>query len=136
MVSTRRGKKQLDPLVFLVDRSISNDIPKVLNARGFDAYSLADLYGERKAQYVPDPRWIRRSANEGWVGLTRDELWPWRTIIREHRARIFRVARAAKNSRQQCEFLWDNLSRIELYARKPGPYICRVDAGSLALVWS
>lgn len=133
MPSTRRSKKRPEkpPPTFLVDRTFGHAIAKTLRDLGYTTHTLADVYGPQRAERVKDPRWIRRSANEGWVGVTRDDLRPWRGVIVEARARIFRIGRAAKNTDLQAKWIMNNINRIVQRARKPGPWMYVVRENTL-----
>lgn len=103
-----------------------------LREMGFEVFTLEDVYGMKK---VPDPRWLRRSANEGWVCLTKDELGPWRSVICESRARVFRIARSANNAGLMIAYLQTTIGKIEHRSRQPGPFIYRVDEKDLERVF-
>lgn len=107
---------------FLVDRTFGERIAEALRELGFGAQTLADLYGPKPSEKVADPTWIARAAKEGWIGLTKDELRPWKgTIVREH-ARIVRIGRAAKTTAFQKAWLDTNQHRIRARCAKPGPW--------------
>jgi hypothetical protein len=92
---------------------------------------LADVYGRKKAEKVQDPKWIRRCAGEGWVGVTRDELRPWRGLIVRVSARVFRIGRAAETAEQQSAWLTTNINRMVQRAMKRGPWMYVVRERSL-----
>lgn len=124
MPSTRRSKKRPEERpTFLVDRTFGHAVAETLRDLGYTTYTLADVYGSQGAERVKDPRWIRRSANEGWIGVTRDDLRPWRGVIVEARARIFRIGRAAKNTDLQTRWIMININRMVQRARKQGPWM-------------
>lgn len=102
---------------------------------GFQCQDINEVYGMRRAQWVQDPRWIRRCGNEQWAVITRDYLTPWRGVIAETRGRIFRVARSAGTEALQVEYVRANIHKIVRRAGKAGPYIDRVDADDVKRVW-
>ena len=132
MPSTRRSRKRLDqPPTFLVDRTFGHEVAQTLRDLGYTTYMLADIYGGKRSEKVKDPSWIRRSANEGWIGITRDHLRPWRGVIIGSHARIFRIGRAAGNAPTQCAWLRTNIHRMVQRARHPGPWLYVVRENSI-----
>jgi hypothetical protein len=137
VASTRRGKKRPDLLTFFfVDRSIAGDeMPAAIRTLGYDCLGIGEVYGKQKAQYVADPRWLRRCSNEQWIVVTRDYLAPWHRVIDECESRIFRVARSAGSAPEQVRYVENNINKIVARSRKPGPYIYRVDRDDLEKVY-
>jgi hypothetical protein len=83
---------------------------------------LADVYGVKEAENVDDPTWIKRAAGEGWVVVTKDELRPWRRVIVESGARIFRIGRAAKDSDTQGKWVTTHINRMVQKCKRGGPW--------------
>jgi hypothetical protein len=110
-------------------------VPTAIRDAGYPVQTIHEVYGSRKAQWVQDPRWIRRCANEQWVAITRDYLTIWRGVICEDAVRIFRVARSAETEDEQAEYVAENMAKITRLARKPGPYVYRIDRNDVEKVF-
>ena len=50
-------------------------------------------------------------------------------------ARIFRIAESALKATEQLEYVQANIHRIERWARKDGPFICRIDRDGIEKVY-
>lgn len=102
---------------------------------GFECRDINEVYGVEAAQWVQDPRWIRRCGNEKWAIITRDYLTLWRHVIIESQGRVFRVARSAGTETKQIDYVRANINKIAQRAGKAGHYIDRVDADDVKRVW-
>lgn len=61
------------PRRYFIDRSLGRyDVPGGLRAAGVDVVVIADHYGERRAQEMPDEEWLRDVRAQGWIVLTKD----------------------------------------------------------------
>ena len=58
---------------FLVDRSLGKSIAEGLRGSGLTVHSMADVYGEKRAQRLPDEVWLRDAGQHDWVVLTKDD---------------------------------------------------------------
>jgi PIN like domain len=70
MKSRRSSGRQRDedPPEFLIDRSLSQvSLPAALREVGLTVRTLAEVYGEVRAQAVEDTEWIVLAAEMGWV---------------------------------------------------------------------
>jgi PIN like domain len=56
---------------FFVDRSLGKSIVKGLRAAGMTVLSMADVYGEERAQLLPDEVWLRDAGEKGWSSSLR-----------------------------------------------------------------
>ena len=58
------------PPEFFIDRSLgSRVVPEALRAAGATVHVMADIYGERVGQGLPDTEWPREAGDHGWVVL-------------------------------------------------------------------
>jgi hypothetical protein len=58
---------------FFVDRSLGKSIVEGLRGAGLVVHSMADIYGERRAQRLPDQVWLRDAGRRNWIVLTKDD---------------------------------------------------------------
>jgi hypothetical protein len=120
-----RGAEQ--PPEFFVDRSLGKSVVKALRAKGLIVHSMADVYGEERAQRLNDEVWLRDAGERDWVVLTKDDAIRRRPAERdaltEAAVRVFCLTTAQLRSAQQIERFIENRHRILRQARNPGPYI-------------
>lgn len=63
------------PPEFFIDRSLGKSIAEGLRACGLVvSHTMADAYGERPAQLLPDEIWLRDAGAHGWVVLTKERI--------------------------------------------------------------
>ncbi len=122
MKSRRSSGRQRDeePPEFLIDRSLSQvSLPAALRDVGLTVRTLAEVYGEVRAQAVEDTEWIFLAAEMGWVVLCKDDHIRRRPAERQSlldgNVRVFCLTNAGVRNR----------FRIIQAARKPGPYVLR-----------
>lgn len=104
---------------------------------GFVVHPLFEVYGGEAEQTTKDPDWIADSAREGWACLCRDKLRHAREreTVTIHSARIFRVAKSARTAEEQTALIRKHIVKIERLARKPGPYIYRIEWSDVVKVY-
>jgi len=61
------------PPEFFVDRSLGKSIVEGLRATGLTVRSMADVYGDARAQRLRDEVWLRDAGKNGWIVLTKDD---------------------------------------------------------------
>jgi hypothetical protein len=129
-----------EPLEFFVDRSLGRSIVEGLRAAGLTARSMADAYGEDRAQLLPDAVWLRDAGEHGWVVLTKDDAIRRRPAERDAMidaaVRVFCLTNAQLRGAEQTERFVANRHRIVRQCRKPGPYIYGVYEKGLRPLWS
>jgi PIN like domain len=127
------------PPEFFVDRSLGRSIVDGLRAAGLTVHSMADVYGEDRAQRLPDEVWLRDAGKRRWVVLTKDDAIRRRPAERDAMidaaARVFCLTTAKLRGVQQTERFVHNRHRIIRQARKPGPYIYGVYEKGLKRLW-
>lgn len=130
--------KDQDPELF-VDRSLGKSIVKGLRAAGLTVYSMADVYGERRAQRLPDEVWLRDAGKNDWIVLTKDDAIRRRPAERdaltEAAVRVFCLTSRNLRGAEQTERFVSNRDRILRQARRPGPYIYGVYAEGIRRLW-
>jgi aryl-alcohol dehydrogenase-like predicted oxidoreductase len=127
------------PPEFFVDRSLGRSIVDGLRAAGLTVHSMADVYGEGRAQRLPDEVWLRDAGKRSWVVLTKDDAIRRRPAERDAMidaaARVFCLTTAKLRGVEQTERFVHNRHRIIRQARKPGPYIYGVYEKGLKRLW-
>ena len=94
MKSRRSSGRQRDedPPEFLIDRSLSQvSLPAALREVGLTVRTLAELYGEVRAQAVEDTEWIVLAAEMGWIVQDQAARKPGPYVYGVYRDRITRL---------------------------------------------
>lgn len=124
---------------FFVDRSLGKSIVEGLRATGLIVHSMADVYGENRAQFLADEIWLRDAGKNDWIVLTKDDAIRRRPAERdaltEAAVRVFRLTNRNMRGAEQTERFVVNRHRILHQARKTGPYIYGVYEKSLRRLW-
>lgn len=124
---------------FFVDRSLGKSIVEALRAAGLVVHSMADIYGEKRAQRLPDEVWLRDAGRQSWIVLTKDDAIRRRPAERDAMidaaAKVFCLTTAKLRGVEQTERFVHNRYRIVRQSRKPGPYIYGVYENGLKRLW-
>lgn len=73
MASSRRSSGTPDLPAVFTDRCLGNEqVPEGLRAAGFKVDTMAEMYGNAKAQALDDPVWIREMSELGLVLFSKD----------------------------------------------------------------
>jgi hypothetical protein len=124
---------------FFVDRSLGQSIVEGLRAAGLTVHSMADVYGEQKAQLLADEVWLRDAGDNDWIVLTKDDAIRRRPAERdalsEAAVRVFCLTNRHLRGAEQLGRFLANRHRILRRARKPGPYIFGVYEKGLRPLW-
>jgi hypothetical protein len=124
---------------FFVDRSLGKSIVEGLRATGLTVHSMADIYGEKRAQLLPDEVWLRDAGKNDWIVLTKDDAIRRRPAERdaltEAAVRAFCLTNRNMRGAEQTERFVSNRYRILRQARRPGPYIYGVYEKGLKRLW-
>jgi PIN like domain len=133
---TRRTEQ---PPEFFVDRSLGKSIVEALRATGLIVHSMADVYGEERAQRLRDEVWLRDAGRNDWIVLTKDDAIRRRPAERdaltEAAVRAFCLTTAQLRGAEQIERFVHNRHRILRQARNAGPYIYGVYESGLKRLW-
>lgn len=124
---------------FFVDRSLGKSIVDGLRAAGLTVHSMADVYGEKRAQRLADQVWLRDAGDSDWIVLTKDDAIRRRPAERdaltEAAVRVFCLTNRNLRGTEQTERFVSNRHRILRQARKAGPYIYGVYEKGLKRLW-
>ena len=124
---------------FFIDRSLGKSIADGLRAVGLAVHTMASVYGEERAQKLPDEVWLRDAGANGWVVLTKDDAIRRRPAERdaltEAGVRVFCLTSAQLRGAEQTARFVENRHRIIRQARTAGPYIYGVYAKRIARLW-
>jgi aryl-alcohol dehydrogenase-like predicted oxidoreductase len=124
---------------FFVDRSLGKSIVEALRDVGLTVHSMADVYGEKRAQRLADEVWLRDAGKNDWIVLTKDDAIRRRPAERdaltEAEVRAFCLTSAQLRGAEQIERFVNNRDRILRQARKSGPYIYGVYESGLKRLW-
>jgi len=124
---------------FFVDRSLGKSIVEALRDVGLTVHSMADIYGEKRAQRLADEVWLRDAGENDWIVLTKDDAIRRRPAERdaltEAEVRAFCLTSAQLRGTEQIERFINNRNRILRQARKSGPYIYGVYESGLKRLW-
>lgn len=128
-----------ESLEFFVDRSLGKSIVEGLQAAGLSVRSMADVYGEKRAQTLSDEAWLRDAGKNNWVVLTKDDAIRRRPAERdaltEASVRVFCLTNRNMRGAEQTERFISNRHRILRQARRSGPYIYGVYEKELKRLW-
>ena len=131
--------REEQPAEFFVDRSLGKSIVEGLRVVELTVHSIADIYGEKRAQRLDDEIWLRDAGKNGWIVLTKDDAIRRRPAERdaltEAAVRVFCLTNRNLRGAEQTERFVSNQHRILRQARKPGPYIYGVYEKSLKRLW-
>jgi hypothetical protein len=124
---------------FFVDRSLGKSIVVGLRTAGLNVRSMADVYGEQRAQALPDEIWLSDAGEKGWVVLTKDDAIRRRPAERDAMVaaavRVFCLTTAQLRGDEQIARFVTNRYRIVRQASKSGPYIYGVYETGLKRLW-
>jgi hypothetical protein len=127
------------PPELFVDRSLGKSIVEGLRATGLTVHSMADVYGDARAQCLRDEVWLRDAGENGWIVLTKDDAIRRRPAERDAMidaaVRVFCLTTAQLRGAEQTQRFVRNRHRILRQARKPGPYIYGVYDRGLKRLW-
>jgi hypothetical protein len=124
---------------FFVDRSLGKSIAVGLRATGLMVHTMADVYGEKRAQRLADEVWLRDAGKNDWIVLTKDDAIRRRPVERdaltEAAVRVFCLTNRNLRGAEQAERFIANRHRILRQAHKIGPYIYGVYEEGLKRLW-
>jgi len=127
------------PPEFFIDRNLGKSIAEGLRAFGLTVHTMASVYGDERAQQLPDRVWLRDAGEKGWVVLTKDDAIRRRPAEREALAeagdRVFCLTNAQLRGAEQTARFVDNRKRIIRQASRQGPFIYGVYERSIRRLW-
>jgi len=100
---------------------------------------MAEVYGEKRAQTLPDEVWLRDAGMNNWVVLTKDDAIRRRPAERdaltEASVRVFCLTNRNMRGAEQTDRFISNRHRILRQSRRSGPYIYGVYEKGLKRLW-
>jgi hypothetical protein len=133
-----RSRREPD-LEFFIDRSLGRSIADGLRSCGLTVHTMASVYGEERAQRLPDRVWLRDAGTKGWIVLTKDDAIRRRPTeleaLIEAGVRVFCLTNAQLRGAEQTARFVENRHRIVRQARKRGPFIFGVYERTIRRLW-
>ncbi len=129
------------PPEYFIDRSLGRHVvPDALRAAGTIVHVMADVYGERVGQGLPDTEWLSDAGSNSWVVLMKDDRLRYRPAelgaLTSAGVRAFCLTNANLGGRAMAERFVTQLPRINQIAiSRPGPYIYGVYADGVRPLW-
>jgi uncharacterized protein with PIN domain len=122
---------------FLLDRSLGQIIlPAMLRSAGWDVRTLAEEFGDRRAQHMQDGEWIGEGAKAGFLLLAKDHRLARRPLeaaaIYVHDAKVVVFARGDLTATQMGDLCLQYEQKIHLLALAPGPFVFSIAAHGIA----
>lgn len=124
---------------FFVDRSLGKSIAVRLRSVGLTVHTMAEVYGEKRAQRLPDRVWLRDVGRKGWVVLTKDDAIRRRPAERDAltdaKVQVFCLTNAQLRGHEQADLFVENRHRMFQQATKQGPFIYGVYPNRIKRLW-
>lgn len=122
---------------FLLDRSLGQRaLVNRLRDAGWDARTLAEEYGDKRAQRMSDEEWIGAGAIAGYFLLAKDHRIAARPLeahaIYAHEARVVVFARGDLSAGQMGDMCLQYCEQIIRLAAAPGPFVFSLAAHGLS----
>jgi hypothetical protein len=126
----------VDEARFLLDRSVGG---KLLIARlrgaGWVARTLAEEYGDERAQRMPDEEWIAEGTRSGYVLLAKDHRVATRPLeaqaIYVHDARVITFARGELTAAEMGDLCLRHERAIHRLAQVQPPFVMALSESGL-----
>lgn len=133
-------RSELPPPEFLIDRSLGRiTIPAKLREAGLIVHTLADIYGEQRAQETSDVEWITLAAAREYVVLCKDDRIRRNPAeleaLTQGAVRAFCITNAQLTKEEMAGYFIEHRHRIIQRSRKPGPYVIGVYKDRLTPLW-
>lgn len=115
-------------------------MPDALRGAGAAVHVMAEVYGERMGQGLPDTEWLRDAGDQGWVVLMKDDRIRYRPAELEALTtagvRAFCLTNANLGGAEMARRFVHQLPKITRIAtEQPGPYIYGVYADGVRALW-
>lgn len=122
---------------FLLDRSLGQrSLVSRLRDAGWDASTLAEQFGDARAQSMRDEEWIGEGTLSGFVLLAKDHRIATRPLeahaIYHHDARVIVFARGDLTATQMGDLCLEHSEKIHQVALARGPFVYSIAAHGLA----
>jgi hypothetical protein len=93
---------------------------------------MREVYGERRAQVVKDPEWLKLVGDSEWIALMKDKHIRYRqaeiAALVKYRVRAFCLVRGGLTADQQNETFLRHQQQIFDASVAPGPFLYAVSA--------
>ena len=98
---------------------------------------MADVYPDGRDQSLPDPEWIRRADQEGWIAISKDNALrrDHADILAETTLRLFLIPSSSLTGADMVKRLNDNWATILRRAATNGPYAYAILPNRLERRW-
>ena len=134
----QQGQPDSKKPVFFLDRGLGRYlVANAIRSQGYEALPMADVYPDGRDQRLPDPEWMRRADQEGWVAISKD-----RDIPRAHAdtlaattLRLFLFPNPNVSGAELVRRLMDNWDTVLRRAATNGPYAYVIHPRSLVRRW-
>ena len=122
---------------FLLDRSLGQLVlPARLRDAGWDVRTLAEEFGDRRAQHMQDQEWIGEGAKAGYILLAKDHRLASRPLeayaIYAHDAKVIVFARGDLTAGKMGDLCVQYEQRIHNLALTRGPFVFSISAHGVA----
>jgi hypothetical protein len=122
---------------FLLDRSLGQLIlPSRLRDAGWDVRTLAEEFGDQRAQQMQDEEWIGEGAKAGYMMLAKDHRLAARPLeayaIYAHDAKVVVFARGDLTAGKMGDLCIQYEQKIHGLALAPGPFVFSISAHGIA----
>jgi hypothetical protein len=111
-------------------------LPTRLRESGWDVRTLAEEFGDQRAQRMPDEEWIGEGAKAGYILLAKDHRLASRPLeaysIYAHDARVVVFARGDLTAEQMGNLCVQYELRIHALALAPGPFVFSISFHGVA----
>ncbi|WP_144875972.1 hypothetical protein [Microbacterium sp. 1.5R] len=121
---------------FLLDRSVGGKVlVSRLRLEGWDARTLAEEYGDERAQRMRDEEWIAEGTSSGYMLLTKDHRIASRPLEAQavyfHDARVIAFARGDLTGREMGDICFTHAAAIHRLALRQPPFVYSLSASGL-----
>lgn len=115
-------------------------MPDALRNASATVHTMADVYGERIGQGLPDTEWLSDAGANGWVVLMKDDKIRYRpaelNALTSAGVRAFCLTNANLGGVEMARRFVDQFGRIiRIAAEREGPYIYGVYADGVRRLW-
>lgn len=122
---------------FLLDRSLGQRVlAERLRSGGWDVRTLAEEFGDERAQRMRDEEWIGAGATAGFLLLAKDHRLATRPLeaqaIYMHEARVVVIARGDHTAARMGDLCLEHEAAIQRLATVHGPFVFSLAEHGLA----
>jgi len=116
------------PHRFLIDRNLGTKVlPRALRDAGWQVSTLADEFGEARAQRATDEEWLEYAGERGLAVLMKDKRIRYRAAERDalirHHVKAFCLSQGSLTGDQQAAAFLRAERRVMQACEEPGPFL-------------